>query len=54
MPQVIGCYGVAGGFDFMLILPRMENQELQRWLEEIYSLDAVRKTETILSLYREF
>ncbi|PIE18127.1 MAG: hypothetical protein CSA65_05935 [Proteobacteria bacterium] len=54
IPQVIGCYGVAGGFDFLLILSRMENAELKHRLEEIYSMDVVRNTETVLALYREF
>ncbi|WP_166418033.1 Lrp/AsnC family transcriptional regulator [Cochlodiniinecator piscidefendens] len=54
MPQVIGCYGIAGDFDFTLIFAKMENEDLKHHLEAIYSLDAVRKTQTHLALYREF
>jgi len=54
LPQVIGCFGIAGDFDFALLLSRMENAELQKLLEQIYLLDGVRKTETTLALYREF
>lgn len=54
LPHVIGCFGIAGDFDFALLLSRMENAELQKLLEQIYLLDGVRKTETTLALYREF
>jgi len=54
MPNVIGCYGIAGEFDFVLLLARMNGAELREHLERIYCLEAVRKTQTHLALYREF
>lgn len=52
--QVVGCFGVAGKYDFVVFLSRMENHELHEILESIYLLEIVRETETTLTLNKEF
>lgn len=54
MPEVLSCFGVAGEYDFALLMARIDNASLQRILERILKLEIVSKTTTSLALYQEF
>ncbi|MES0884643.1 Lrp/AsnC family transcriptional regulator [Roseibium sp. SCP14] len=54
MPQISSCLWVTGEFDFALFVKQLDNAELQKILERIYKLKGVRRTETLLTLHREF
>jgi DNA-binding Lrp family transcriptional regulator len=54
MPEVASCLRVIGDHDFALLINPVEKQRLNFVLEQIYKIDGVKRTETIMALSKEF
>jgi Lrp/AsnC family leucine-responsive transcriptional regulator len=54
MPEVASCLRIVGNHDFALLINPIEKPRLNLVLEQIYKIDGVKRTETIMALSKEF
>lgn len=54
IPEVASCLRVIGDHDFALLINPVEKPRLNFVLEQIYKIDGVKRTETIMALSKEF
>ena len=54
MPEVASCLRIVGDHDFALLINPIEKPRLNLVLEQIYKIDGVKRTETIMALSKEF
>ena len=54
MPEVASCLRVVGNHDFALLINPIEKPRLNFVLEQIYKIDGVKRTETIMALSKDF
>ena len=54
MPEVASCLRVVGEHDFLLMIKPIKKLKLNIVLEQIYKIDGVKRTETIIALSKEF
>ena len=54
MPEVANCLRVAGDHDFLLLIKPIKKLKLNIVLEQIYKIDGVKRTETVIALSKEF
>ena len=54
MPQVASCIGVIGDHDYALLIRQIDKPELEHVLVRLYKIEGVKRTETIMALFREF
>ena len=54
MPEVANCLMVVGEHDFLLLIKPIKKLKLNIVLEQIYKIDGVKRTETIIALSKEF
>ena len=54
MPEVASCLRIVGDHDFALLINPIVKPRLNLVLEQIYKIDGVKRTETIMALSKEF
>ncbi len=54
IPEVASCLRIVGDHDFALLINPIEKPRLNLVLEQIYKIDGVKRTETIMALSKEF
>ena len=54
MPEVASCLRVVGNHDFALLINPIEKPRLNFVLEQIYKIDGIKRTETIMALSKDF
>ena len=54
MPEVANCLRVVGEHDVLLLIKPINKLKLNIVLEQIYKIDGVKRTETIIALSKEF
>jgi DNA-binding Lrp family transcriptional regulator len=54
IPEVASCLRVVGDHDFALLINPIVKPRLNLVLEQIYKIDGVKRTETIMALSKEF
>ena len=54
MQEVANCLRVVGEHDFLLLIKPIKKLKLNIVLEQIYKIDGVKRTETIIALSKEF
>lgn len=54
MPEIASCLRVIGDHDFALLINPIEKPRLNFVLEQIYKIDGVKRTKTIMALSKEF
>ena len=54
MPEVASCLRIVGDHDFLLLIKPIKKLKLNIVLEQIYKIDGVKRTETVIALSKEF
>ena len=54
MPEVASCLRIVGEHDFLLLIKPIKKPRLNLVLEQIYKIDGVKRTETVIALSKEF
>ena len=54
MPEVASCLRIVGDHDFALLINPIKKPRLNFVLEQIYKIDGIKRTKTIMALSKEF